>query len=129
MNFIGLFMDYYPWDCRFAGRISQSPAIERYELSRDGRRLTVIAHRGIWMMDFRSASLYQELGASAQAGACETAFGVDRNLFRARRTVRSQSERSELEQRIPALASAAGLQTRSVTIDDDLVNAEFSRRP
>ncbi|MGE5278549.1 MAG: hypothetical protein ACM3SU_16280 [Acidobacteriota bacterium] len=129
MNFIGLFMDYYPWDCRFAGRISQSPPIERYELSREGRRLTVIAHRGIWMMDFRAAALYRELRTTMPAGACETAFSIDRNLFRAPRTARPQGERRELEQRIPALASAADLQTRSLTIDDDLVKAGVCCRP
>ncbi|MGE5278852.1 MAG: hypothetical protein ACM3SU_17815, partial [Acidobacteriota bacterium] len=129
MNFIGLFMDYYPWDCRFAGRISENPPIERYELSRDGRRLTVIAHRGIWMMDFLAAPLYQELRASTQAGACETVLSVDRNLFRAPRTARPQSERLDLQARIPALAAAAGLNARSVKLSDDFVFTDLCTEP
>ena len=125
MNFLALFMDYYAWDCRFAGRVSENPRIERYELAADGRRLTVFAHRWIWIMDFRKPALYYELASSIAKGRCETAFAVDRNLYYAPRTPRPIAERAELGRAIPTLSGAAGLNLSSMTIGDDLVAAEL----
>lgn len=131
MNFIGLFMDFYAWESRYGGRVSDNPLVERYEFSQGGQTITVLAHRWIWVMDFRSQSLYDGLRASFPKGvrACERAFCVDRNLYGAIRTVRSGEDRAELETQIPARASASGLKTRSLVLDDDFVDALFCVAP
>jgi hypothetical protein len=131
MNFIGLFMDYYAWDCRFAGRVADNPLVERYEFSRNGPSLTVIAHRWIWRMDFRSQPLYDGLRASFPRGVqtCERVFCVDRNIFKARRTARPEMDRTELQAQIPGRARAVGLTTSALVLRDDFVDAVFCIEP
>ena len=60
-NLIGLFSAYADWDWRFIGTDSDSHRVERYELRRDSRHLTVVAFRGWWIFDLESPALYGEL--------------------------------------------------------------------
>ena len=131
LNFIALFMDFYQWDCRSAGRVSESPPADRYEFSRGDRHFTAIYHRFLFLMDFRSPALYAELRATfgAVGPACQTAFSVNRNLFTGPHTLRPEGEREDLQRQIPALASEAGLALRTITIDDDFVEVELCPRP
>jgi hypothetical protein len=131
MNFIGLFMDFYAWDCRYAGQVVGNPLVERYEFSRQGKVFTVLAHRWIWVMDFRDPALYWELRASVgkTGSACDTVFCVNRNLYGPLRSPLPDRDRDALERRIPALARAAGLTTRSVVLGDDSVEAGVCSRP
>jgi hypothetical protein len=131
LNFIGLFMDFYAWDCRFAGLVSESPRVERYEFSRGDRKFTAIYHRFLFLMDFRSPALYSELRSAFHAVGpeCQIAFCVNRNLFTGPHTLRPQAEREDLQRKIPDLASAAGLALRAITIDDDFVEVALCPRP
>jgi hypothetical protein len=131
MNLVGVFMDYYSWKCRFAGRLAENPPIERYDLASDDRHLTVVVHRWIWVMDFRNEALYRELRASvsSRVGVCEIAFCVDRNLYNAPRTPRPDAERMAIETGAPKLARAAGFQMESLRVTDDLVSAKLCVEP
>ncbi|HEY7111771.1 MAG TPA: hypothetical protein VIA45_02460 [Thermoanaerobaculia bacterium] len=131
LNFIGLFMDFYAWDCRFGGRISENPWEERYEFSRGERRFTAIYHRFRFLMDLRSPALYEDLRKTFPAAGrgCQTVFQVDRNLFTRPHTLRPEAEREDLQREIPARASAAGLDLRAITIDDDFVELVLCPRP
>ncbi len=131
LNFIGLFMDFYAWNCRSAGRISESPWAERYEFSLGDRHFTAIYHRFLFLMDFRSPALYSELRRSFDAigPECQVAFSVDRNLFTGPHTLRPPAEREDLQRKIPALATDAGLALRTITIDDDFVEITLCPRP
>ena len=82
-------------------------------------------------MDFRNPDLSSELGSAFRAVGpeCQIAFSVDRNLFTGPHTLRPQAEREELQRRIPALASEAGLALRALTIDDDFVEVALCPRP
>jgi hypothetical protein len=131
LNFIGLFMDFYAWDCRFAGLVSESPRVERYDFSRGDRKFTAIYHRFLFLMDFRNPALYFELRSAVHAVGpeCQIAFCVDRNLFTGPHTLRPEAEREDLQRKIPDLASAAGLDLRTITIDDDFVEVALCPRP
>ncbi len=131
MNFIGFFMDFHAWNSRYAGRVSDNPLVERYEFSRDGRTITVLAHRWIWVMDFRKPGLYWELRASVGkcGSACDTVFCVYRNLYDRPRTPLPEVDRRQLRVEIPALASAAGLKAGAVRLTDDFVEAEVCAPP
>ena len=131
MNFIGFFMDFHAWDSRYVGRVSDSPLVERYDFSKDGRTMTVLAHRWIWVMDFRKPGLFWELRASVgrSGSACDTVFCVDRNLYDRPRTPRPEAERAELQTEIAALTSVVGLETHSLMVSDDVVEADICARP
>ncbi len=131
LNFIGLFMDFYAWDCRFAGPVSESPRAERYEFSRGDRKFTAVYHRFLFLMDFRNPALYSELRSAFRAVGpeCQIAFCVDRNLFTGPHTLRPEAERDDLQRKVPELASAAGLALRAITIDDDFVEVALCPRP
>ena len=131
LNFIGLFMDFYAWDCRSAGRISEDPWEERYEFSQGDRHFTAIYHRFRFLMDLRSPALYADLRKTfpAAGAACQTVFHVDRNLFTGPHTLRPPAEREELQKQIPVLAATAGLTLRAMTVDDDFVEVALCPRP
>ena len=128
-NLIGMMMDYYSWDWRFVGRERSLPSVERYELTRNGRRLEVVAHRYIWLMDFRSPSTYSELRqSSVEDRPCFTVFSVQRNVYGPPWTKRPERKRTELTTAILALAASSGLEPRRVAIDDHAVCVDFCRR-
>jgi len=67
-NLVGFFAQHHDWDWSFAGRPPGNPRAERYELEREGRSLTLFAHRTLWNMDFRQPSLYRDLEAAHADG-------------------------------------------------------------
>jgi hypothetical protein len=139
-DLVGLFMEYYGWECRFAGRQPDKPWVERYELVRNGRKLDILAYRNLWIMDFNAPNLYAELRTTIEArgGSCELVFSVNRNIYGrapwepwpgASRDPSPEgelpaSERARLEASIPALARNQHLETRSLELGD-YVSAEF----
>jgi hypothetical protein len=129
-NLIGMVMDYYGWNWRFAGPDPSGPWIERYELTRDGQRLTLFAHRSIWLMDFRSAALYEELEASLRqrSDGCETAFCVYRNVYGPPWTKLPGRIRDSLQAQILRLAARAGLEIRGIVLTDDAARMDFCKQ-
>lgn len=129
-NLIGMVMDYDSWDWRFVGPVPKSRRVERYELTRGAERLVVIAHRGIWLMDFLTPALYAELRDSfaGKHDGCEIAFCVYRNFYGPQETSLPESARADLESRIPRLAGEANLETRGLEVSDDAIHADFCIR-
>jgi hypothetical protein len=64
-NLIGFFMEAHGWRWRYLGR-QAPPGVEAYRLTRDGRTLTVIAHRGRWNMDLYEPGVYQDIASVAR---------------------------------------------------------------
>ncbi|MGE5278851.1 MAG: hypothetical protein ACM3SU_17810 [Acidobacteriota bacterium] len=122
-NLIGVMMDFYGWDWRFEGPDPAVPSVERYELTRGGKRLNLLVHRWIWIMDFQSPGLYAELSKSlGPRAACETVFCVDRNLYGPPWTKRPPKNRAALLASIPALAANVGVRVRRVEVTDDAID-------
>jgi hypothetical protein len=126
LNLIALMMEYYGWEWRYAGHEPMDRYIERYELTNGSRRLTVVAHRRWWKLDFRNPALYAELAATwSKSSDCETAFSVYQNVYGPPWKKLAPEQRSELETGIPRLASAEGLDVRRLALDDDDIYAEI----
>jgi hypothetical protein len=125
-NMIGFFAQHYRWDWRFAGQEPSNPSVERYDVSRGERHLTLVAHRDRWNMDFRDPTLYKSLEGSGWAAGprCLTVFCVHQILKPAGRDL-ANVPGNELEDRIPVLAREADLTIKKLHVRGDDVFAEL----
>ena len=131
-NLIGLVMQYSDWDWRYVGREPGSPVIERYEISRDDRRMTLLAHRDLWNFDFGNPELYRRLAASRLDAdpRCVAVFCVHTNLYKPPERRLPDLDPDTAREEISRLASQAGLEASRVSILGNDVFAEFAgRRP
>ncbi len=126
-NLIGFFMQHHDWLWTFSGRAVGKPAIERYEISRGERRLTLVAHRDLWNMDFRDPELYKSLEGSRRAAdpGCLTVFCVHQILNKPPARKLPNLPANELEDCIPALAREADLAVKKLLVRGDDVFAEL----
>jgi hypothetical protein len=131
LNLIGFFIPHDDWNWRFAGRQPDRPLVERYELERDGKRLTLIAHRDRWNFDFHEAALYPALRSALHPTDpdCFTVFCVHTNLYKPPERRLPDLDSAEVTARIAELAPAGGLAPRKIEIRGNDVYAEFCRTP
>ncbi len=120
-NLIGFFIAHHDWTWRFAGALPGLPAVQRYELDRDGRALTLLAHRGKWNFSLFEPGSYEALrSAAAASGAdCTTAFVVHQNLYKPVERKLPPVDETALRAQAPSLAAAAGLTLRRLEIRGD----------
>jgi hypothetical protein len=125
----GLMMEYYTWDWRYLGSDPADALVRRYAVSRGGERLEVVGHRQRWKLDFLDPALYAELARTWDPGGgeCQTVFAVYQNIYLDIRKL-TPEKRAEFEERIPALADAAGFEVRRLALDDDDVDADLCLR-
>jgi hypothetical protein len=129
-NLIGLLMQYHDWDWRFLGTEPASPAVERYELSRNGRRMALLAHRDFWNFDFGNPGLYRRLAAIRpnEDPRCVVVFCVHTNLYKPPERRLPDLESVTVREQISRLAAQEGLQASRVLILGNDVYAELCRR-
>ncbi len=131
LNLIGFFMTHDDWRWRFAGRDPRNPLVERYVLEKDGRRLTLVAHRDSWNFDFHDPKLYERLRSALAPGDpdCLHVFCVHTNLYKPAERRLPDLEGDEIRRSIAGLAPAAQLAPRRVEIRGNDVYAEICRTP
>jgi hypothetical protein len=122
-NLIGFFAQHHDWLWTFLGRAAGNPSLERYEISREKRRLTVVAHRDLWNMDFRDPSLYDALAGSRSASdpLCLEIFCVRQPLPGRP----ANADKRDLDDRITELAPYAGLHANKLLVRGDDVFGDF----
>jgi hypothetical protein len=127
VNLIGFMMEYYDWDWRYLGRVPADAALERYQLSKKGRRpFEVVAHRRWWILAFDNPALYPELRrALGGEDGCAVAFSMNRNFYGPPWSPLPVDIRTALESNIPPLAATAGLFVHGLSIDDDSIRLDF----
>lgn len=131
LNLIGFFMAHDDWNWRFAGRAPENPAIERYELEKDGKRLTLFAHRNRWNFDFSDPTLYPALRSALGPGDpdCFTVFCVHTNLYKPPERRLPDLDSTQVTAQITALAPPAGLEPGKIVFEGNDVYARFCRTP
>lgn len=129
LNLIGFFIAHDDWSWRFAGREPGTPASERYELEKDGRRLTLIAHRDRWNFDFRDPSLYAALRSALRSSDrdCFEVFCVHTNLYKPPERRLPDLDAGEVTPQILAFGPRAGLRPGKIVFRGNDVYAEFCR--
>lgn len=120
-NLIGFFIAHHDWTWRFRGTLPGLPAVQRYELDQDGRRLTLLAHRDRWNFSLFEPGTYAALrSAAAAAGAdCTAAFVVHQNLYKPLERKLPHVDGDALRAAAPSLAGTAGLTLRRLAIRGD----------
>ncbi len=135
-NLIGYFIAHHDWAWSFRGTLPGLPAVQRYELERDGRRLTLLAHRDHWNFDAAEPGTYAALraGAAAAGAPCASVFDVHQNLYKPMERKLPHLDAEVVEPRARELAAAEGLDVRRLVVrgDDvfmDLCAAGAAPRP
>ncbi len=123
-NLVGFFAQHHDWNWEFLGTVPGQPAIERYRLSRDGRSLALVAHRGLWNMDLLGPGTYRELSGVPPQAASETITLYD---VRQAPPGATNPDAGLLRERIPVLARQAGLETLRLDVAGADVFAQFRR--
>ena len=120
-NLVGFFIAHHDWAWSYDGSLPGLPAVQRYELARDGRRLTLLAHRDRWNFPLLEGGTYAVLrAAGAAAGAeCTTAFVVHQNLYKPPDRKLPPLDEVELLDAAPSLARAGGLTLRRLVSRGD----------
>jgi hypothetical protein len=131
LNLIGLFIPYHDWKWRFVGREPANPTVERYELERGGRRLTLIAHRNWWNFDFHDPAVYTALRSAIRRGDPDefAVFCVHTNLYKPPERRLPDLDSKEVTARITALGPPAGLELRKISFQGNDVYAGFRAMP
>ena len=122
-NLVGLFSVYADWDWRFVGRDSDSHRVERYELRRDGRHLSVVAFRGWWIFDPANEELYREFREAFERASetCQPVLRISGTVFdQPERAKASVQVRRNLDGQIRNLASRQGLEVRKIEMTEYL---------
>jgi hypothetical protein len=127
LNLIGFFMQHHDWSWRFLGRETANPSIERYSLEKDGRALTLVAHRDRWNFDFRDPALYGALRSALHAGDpdCFTVFCVHTNLYKPPDRRLPDLDPAVVAESVSTLASAAGERRGPIVVRGNDVYAEL----
>jgi hypothetical protein len=127
LNLIGFFMAHHDWNWQFAGREPGNRALERYRLEKDGRQLTLIAHRNRFGFDFRDATLYSALRSALHAGdpPCFSVFCVHKNLYKPPERRLPDLDPAQIAAKILALAPREGQTLRKLVFRGNDVYAEF----
>jgi hypothetical protein len=130
-NLIGFFMPHDDWSWRFVGREPGQPLVERYEITGDGKQLTLIAHRTVWNFDFHDVSLYPTLASALHPADpdCFTVFCVHPNLYKPPERRLPDFDSMETIARISELAPAGHLTPRKIEIRGNDIFASFCRAP
>jgi hypothetical protein len=120
-NLVGFFIAHHDWAWSYGGALPGLPAVQRYELERDGRRLTLLAHRDRWNFPLLEAGTYTVFrAAGAAAGAdCTTAFVVHQNLYKPPDRKLPHIDEGKLLDAAPSLARAGGLTLRRLVSRGD----------
>ena len=121
LNLVGFFVSHRDWAWRGGGALPGVPDVQRWELERNGRRITLLAHRYRWNFPLFEARTYAELrAAGAAAGAdCTIAFIVHQNLYKPPERKLPHVDEKEFEAAAPSLARSAGLDLRRSRILGD----------
>ncbi len=123
-NLVGFFAQHHDWDWEFLGSVPGHPTIERYRLSRNGRSLALVAHRGLWNADPLEAGTYRELSEAPPQAASGSLVLYD--VLQAPPGA-SAPDAALLRERVPVLARQAGLETVRLDVAGSDVFAQFRR--
>jgi hypothetical protein len=126
-NLIGFFIPHHDWKWRYAGTLPGLPAVQRYELEKNGRRLTLLAHRTRWNFDVVDPKSYAAFRAAADAAGarCTSVFDVHQNLYKPAERKLPHLEAEVVEPQARALATAEGLFVGRMAIRGDDVFMEI----
>ena len=129
LNLIGFFIPHDDWNWRFVGREPGNPAVERYELQKSGKRLTLVAHRDRWNFDFFDPGLYPALRSALHSGDpdCFDVFCVHTNLYKPPERRLPDLDSTQVTAQILRLGPRAGLRPGKVVFRGNDVYAEFCR--
>jgi hypothetical protein len=131
LNLIGFFIPYHEWKWRFIEREPANPMVERYELERGGRRLTLIAHRDWWNFDFHDPAVYTALRSAIRPDDHDdfAVFCVHTNLYKPLQRRLPDLDSREVTAQIAALGPRAGLELRKISFQGNDVYAGFRALP
>ena len=122
-NLVGFFAQRHDWQWTFIGSAIGHPQIQRYALSHGNRKLTLVAHRGIWNMDFLDPGLYDALAESPRRDVSSRSFVV----FCVHQVLPgSPSPDSDtLARKIPLVAAPSGLEVERLIVEGADVYGSF----
>ncbi len=126
-NLIGFFIPHHDWKWRYAGTLPGLPAVQRYELDKSGRRLTLLAHRTRWNFDVSDPATYAALRTAADAAGarCTSVFDVHQNLYKPVERKLPHLDGFVVEPQARALAAKEGLFVGRMAVRGDDVFMEI----
>lgn len=131
LNLIGFFSRYLDWSWRFLAREPPNPMVERYELKRGGKKITLIAHRDVWNFDFHDPAVYKAFRSAIHPDDPDdfAVFCVHTNLYKPPERRLPDLDSREVTARISALSPPAGLLPGKITFEGNDVYAGFRALP
>jgi hypothetical protein len=126
-NLIGFFIPHHDWRWTYAGALPGLPSVQRYELRKGGRAITLLAHRDVWNFDLTTRDAQARLKAAAAAAgmSCTAEFVVHQNLYKPVERKLFVPEPEAIERAARASAGAEGLELRRIEIRGGDVYAEL----
>ena len=126
-DLIGFFVPHHDWSWTYAGALPGLPSVQRYELRRHGRAITLLAHRDVWNFDLTTRDAHARLKAAAAAAGlpCTAEFVVHQNLYKPVERKLFVPEPEAIERSARASAEAEGLELRRIEIRGGDVYAEL----
>ena len=123
-NLVGFFAQHHDWSWEYLGSVPGHPTIERYRLSRNGRSLALVAHRGVWNMDPLDAGTYRELSQVPPQSASPSLFLYD--VLQAPPGAPGP-DAGRIREQVPVLARQAALDAIRLDVAGADVFAQFRR--